>query len=52
MTEKLLRQRGVFTDKIQKAFEYLSGKKQNGKYINPLNNNEAYKLIVDALIGA
>lgn len=52
MTEKLLRQRGVFTDKVQQAFEYLSGKKKDGKYINPLNNNEAYKLIVDALIGA
>lgn len=52
MTEKLLRQRGVFTDKVQQAFEYLSGKKQDGKYINPLNNNEAYKLIIDALIGA
>ena len=52
MTKNLLRQRGAYTTKVKEAFEYLEGKKINGKYVNTFRDKQAYKIVMDALFGA
>lgn len=53
MTKDLLRQRGRFTSKVKEAFDILEGKVfEDGKHVNPLSNERAYLVIMDALIGA
>jgi len=47
MTLNLLRERGAYTAKVQKAFEYLMGLDTGSEQ---LSNHEAYKTIFDALI--
>lgn len=58
MTRNLLRSRGVYTDEVREAFEYLSGKRRveqshgGDRYVNPLKDRLAYRTIMNALIGA
>jgi NAD(P)H-hydrate repair Nnr-like enzyme with NAD(P)H-hydrate epimerase domain len=51
MAKTLLRMRGKFTSNVQEAFMYLEGKTKDGKNINPLRASDAYKVIIDALLG-
>lgn len=52
MAENLLRMRGKFDGRVKQAFEYLTaGVEADGKPTNPLRSADAYKVIVDALIG-
>lgn len=53
MARNLLRMRGAYSDDVRKAFEYLEGwVYEDGKRQNPLKSAEAYKIVMNALIGA